>query len=368
MSRLKHISGELSGAFADLGTFLPIVIAVLTLQQIDPSGLFIGFGLFAIAVAVIYRRPIPIQPMKVVAAVVISQNLSAGTIAASGLLLGLVVFTLSITGVVSYIGKKIPKSVLSGVQLGVGLILAWAGAELMLQEPLIGVIAIGLLLLLLPTPLNPFAAVIVIIGASTWSVINNFDQLPVISMGFHLPRMVSIEWLEVWESTRTILLPQLSLTLTNAIIATAAIAIRLFPHGQRRITPTRLGVTTGALNLLLAPLGAFPMCHGAGGLVVQHRFGARTWVAPAIFGISCLSVGILLGPDALKVLTLIPLSAVGALLIFAGIELAGSKQLLSGSTADRSVIIITGIVCVLFNVALGLLVGLLIELFKHYRK
>ncbi|MCU7862646.1 MAG: putative sulfate/molybdate transporter, partial [Candidatus Thiodiazotropha sp. (ex Lucinoma borealis)] len=89
MSRLKRMSGELSGAFADLGTFLPIVIAVLTLQQIDPSGLFIGFGLFAIAVAVIYRRPISIQPMKVVAAVVISQNLSAGTIAASGLLLGL---------------------------------------------------------------------------------------------------------------------------------------------------------------------------------------------------------------------------------------------------------------------------------------
>ncbi|MCU7878583.1 MAG: hypothetical protein KZQ84_17630 [Candidatus Thiodiazotropha sp. (ex Lucinoma borealis)] len=67
-------------------------------------------------------------------------------------------------------------------------------------------------------------------------------------------------------------------------------------------------------------------------------------------------------------MTLIPLSAVGALLIFAGIELAGSKQLLKGSTADRRVIIITGIVCVLFNVALGLLVGLLIELFKHYRK
>ncbi|MCU7861124.1 MAG: putative sulfate/molybdate transporter, partial [Candidatus Thiodiazotropha sp. (ex Lucinoma kastoroae)] len=179
MSRLKRMSGELSGAFADLGTFLPIVIAVLTLQQIDPSGLFFGFGLFAIAVAVIYRRPIPVQPMKVVAAVVISQNLSAGTIAASGLLLGLVVFTLSITGVVGYIGKKIPNSVLSGIQLGVGLILAWAGTELMLQEPLIGVIAIGLLLLLIATPLNPFAAIIVIIGASTWSVFNNLDQLPV---------------------------------------------------------------------------------------------------------------------------------------------------------------------------------------------
>ena len=33
---------------------------------------------------------------------------------------------------------------------------------------------------------------------------------------------------------------------------------------------------------------------GAGGLVVQHRFGARTGLAPAIFGATCLLLGLLL--------------------------------------------------------------------------
>ncbi|MCG7957372.1 MAG: putative sulfate/molybdate transporter, partial [Candidatus Thiodiazotropha endolucinida] len=91
--------GDLSGAFADLGTFLPIVIGVLALQKVDPTGLLIGFGLFALVVAAVYRRPIPIQPMKVVAAVVITQSLDAQTIAATGFLLGITVALLSLLGV-----------------------------------------------------------------------------------------------------------------------------------------------------------------------------------------------------------------------------------------------------------------------------
>ncbi|MCG8049032.1 MAG: putative sulfate/molybdate transporter, partial [Candidatus Thiodiazotropha endolucinida] len=160
----KQVAGELSGAFADLGTFLPIVIAVLTLHLMDPSGLFIGFGLFALTVAVIYRRPIPVQPMKAAAAVVIADNLTAGAIAVTGLLLGATVLLLTLTGLVSRIGKKIPQSVLTGIQLGVGLILAWAGAGLILQEPMIGLMSLVLLLLLLPTRFKPVAAILVILG------------------------------------------------------------------------------------------------------------------------------------------------------------------------------------------------------------
>ncbi|WP_316365497.1 putative sulfate/molybdate transporter [Candidatus Thiodiazotropha sp. CDECU1] len=357
----KQIVGEFSGAFADLGTFLPIVIAVLTLQLIDPSGLFIGFGLFALAVAAIYRRPIPVQPMKAVAAVVIAENLSAGTIAASGLLLGITVLLLTVTGVASYLGKKLPQAVLSGIQLGIGLILAWAGAKLMLQDPLTGLAAMVLLLLLLPTRFKSFSAILVILGTSVWSAVGQPVQIPEIAIGFYLPQWVSFDWSDGWKSAETILLPQLALTLTNAMIVTAAIARHLFVDQDRSITPNQLGMSTGVLNLLLAPLGAFPMCHGAGGLVVQHRFGARTGLAPAIFGITCLSIGLLLGPNALQLLLLIPLAAVGALLVFAGIDLAMSKELMHGSRENLPVIIITGLVCLLFNVALGLLVGIAIE-------
>jgi SulP family sulfate permease len=361
----KQIVGDLSAAFADLGTFLPIVIAVLTLQLIDPTGLFVGFGLFAIAVAAIYHRPIPVQPMKVVAAIVIADQLSAGTIAATGLLVGITILLLTITGLVTYIGKKIPQSVLTGIQLGVGLILAWAGVKLMLQDPLTGLAAIVLLLLLLPTRLKPFAAILVILSATIWSGVVQLEQIPEITIGFYLPQWVSFDWSDAWRSVEAILLPQLALTLTNAMIVTAVIAERLFEDQQRSITPNKLGMSTGILNLLLAPFGAFPMCHGAGGLVVQYRFGARTGLAPAIFGITCLSIGLLLGPNALQLLLLIPLAAVGALLVFAGLDLAMSKELKQASQDNMLVIVITGLVCLLFNVALGLLVGIAVEYLRN---
>ncbi|MEW8693344.1 MAG: putative sulfate/molybdate transporter [Candidatus Thiodiazotropha endolucinida] len=361
----KQVAGELSGAFADLGTFLPIVIAVLTLHLMDPSGLFIGFGLFALAVAAIYRRPIPAQPMKAAAAVIIADNLTAGTIAVTGLLLGATVLLLTLTGLVSRIGKMIPQSVLTGIQLGIGLILAWAGARLILQEPMIGLMSLVLLLLLLPTRFKPVAAILVILGSAIWSGIDRPGQTPEIAIGFYPPQWVSIDWSDAWTSAETILLPQLALTLTNAMIVTAAIARRLFEDQARPITPQQLGMSTGVLNLLLAPLGAFPMCHGAGGLVVQHRFGARTGLAPAIFGITCLSIGLLLGPNALQLLLLIPLAAVGALLVFAGLDLAMSKELTQGSRENLPVIVITGLVCLLLNVALGLLVGIAIEYLRR---
>jgi MFS superfamily sulfate permease-like transporter len=152
------------------------------------------------------------------------------------------------------------------------------------------------------------------------------------------------------------------MTLTNAVVLTAAIAANYFPSDGERISAKRLALSTGGLNLLLTPFGAFPMCHGAGGLVVQHRFGARTGLAPALFGLSCLALGLFLGPDAAALLSLIPIAALGALLIYAGLQLASSKSLFESSSGELLVIVITGIVCVLINVAVGLIVGLVMDL------
>jgi SulP family sulfate permease len=350
-------TGDLSGAFADLGTFLPIVIGVLTLQEVDPTGLLIGFGLFALVVAAVYRRPIPIQPMKVVAAIVITQSLDAPSIAATGFLLGFTVALLSLFGILDLLARKIPTSVMSGIQLGVGLMLAWAGIGLIYEDLWSGILATGVLLLLLATPLKPFAAVIIVIGACLWSLSTAQNPVTELSLALHTPHWTDFGWQQLTLSAQTILLPQLSLTLTNAIIATAAIAGHYFPEDKQRITPTRLGFTTGIVNMLLAPFGAFPMCHGAGGLVVQHRFGARTWLAPSLFGITMLTLGLLFGPQALQILLLIPLAAVGALLIYAGLDLAWHKSLTTSPPLDLSVILLTGICCAAMNVAAGLLIG-----------
>jgi MFS superfamily sulfate permease-like transporter len=175
----------------------------------------------------------------------------------------------------------------------------------------------------------------------------------------HLP-----DWNSLWLASQTVLLPQLALTVTNAAMVTATIAANYFPQDRDRITPDRLALTSGALNIVLAPLGAFPMCHGAGGLVVQHSFGARTGLAPALFGITCLALGILLGADAVGLMNILPLAAVGALLVVAGTDLAFSKPPREARAGSLVIILLTGITCVAINVAVGLLVGLLAELLR----
>ena len=297
--------GDLSGAFADLGTFLPLVLGVFAVQNVDPTGLLVGFGVFALAV--------------------------------------------------------ISSRLLKRKSFGVGLYLAWAGLKLILQQPWLGVAALLLLLVLQPTRFRPLAALTVIAAAAVWGSSQSPGSMPALEIAWRLPGFELPGTGAFWESLRDVLLPQLALTLTNATVITAAIAADYFPDDRARITPDRLAMSTGVMNLLLAPLGAFPMCHGAGGLVVQHRFGARTGLAPAIFGMACLVSGLLLGEQALALLALLPMAAIGALLLVAGFNLAISKPLRRASPDRLFVIGLIGISCVLMNVAMGLLVGIVLE-------
>jgi SulP family sulfate permease len=360
--QLHRTMGDVSGAFADLGTFLPIVLGVLALKTVDPSGLFVGFGLFALAVAAIYRRPIPVQPMKVVGAVVITQQLSAGDIAAAGILISLILIAMTLFGIVSAIAQRIPQSVLAGIQLGIGLALAWTGLKQMMDAWVIGAVALILLAVLQQTRLKSFTVIIVVIAVSLWHIISRDQSLPSLHVDLYLPALVTLTWPDISYAASSIVLPQLAMTLTNAVVLTAAIAANYFPTDGEKISAKRLALSTGGLNLMLTPFGAFPMCHGAGGLVVQHRFGARTGLAPALFGLSCLMLGLFLGPDAATLLSLIPIAALGALLIYAGLQLVSSKSLFESSRGELFVIVTTGMVSLLFNVAVGLIVGLLLDL------
>ena len=353
--------GDLSGAFADLGTFLPLMIGMFAAQPLDPVGVLVGFGLFALATAMIYRRPVPVQPMKAVAALVIAGGLSVPEVAASGLLLGAILCLFAAMGVVGRLGRRIPHTVLSGIQFGVGLYLVWAGIKLLSQNPLVGLVALAGLLLLQWTRFKPLAALAVVVGGGFWGVLQADVALPGLSLGLSLPRLIVPDLHSLWASAQGVLRPQLAITLTNATLITAAIAADLFPQDRARITPDRLAWSSGVLNLLLAPFGAFPMCHGAGGLVVQYKFGARTGLATAIFGFSCLLLGLFLGSDAPTLLLLLPTAAIGALLIPAGIDLAISKRLRKAQPDGLVVILLTGLACVTVHVAFGLLLGLALE-------
>ena len=118
------------------------------------------------------------------------------------------------------------------------------------------------------------------------------------------------------------MLPQLSLTLTNAVIVTASLSRELFPTTGSIASERNLALSSGLANVLLSPSGAMPMCHGAGGLQSQYRFGARTGLAPIILGIvGVLIIALGFADHAVALFEIIPIGAVGALLILAGTEL-----------------------------------------------
>lgn len=362
--RAPGLLGDLSGAFADLGTFLPLMLGVLALGNLQAPGALIGFGLFALATAAIYRRPVPVQPMKAVAAIAISAGLSADAIVACGLIVGVVLTVLAVSGGIERLARFVPQSVLAGIQFGIGLQLVWFGVGLAAAVPAVAIACAGLLLVVQFTPAKPLAALIVLAAGVGWSVQSGGADLSGLAVGLHLP---SFHWPPLagfLTAAGDVAPAQLALTLTNAVLATAALAARLFPRDTDRISPRRLALSTGLLNLLLAPFGAFPMCHGAGGLAAQHRFGARTWRAPALFGAVLLALGLFYGNGAVALLAMVPAAVLGALMVVAGGDLAMSKRLFDGRPSCLAVILVTGAVCLFANVAIGLVAGLAAEVVR----
>ena len=89
MSRRGSLAGEVGGAFADLGTLLPIMLGAIAVAGLAPGGVLTGFGVFLIATGLVFRLPLPVQPMKAIGAVVLTGGLSSGEVAAAGIATGL---------------------------------------------------------------------------------------------------------------------------------------------------------------------------------------------------------------------------------------------------------------------------------------
>jgi MFS superfamily sulfate permease-like transporter len=134
-------------------------------------------------------------------------------------------------------------------------------------------------------------------------------------------------WQEIEQGFAVFVLPQLALTFTNAVILTALVAGDYFGERARTVTPRRLSISSGIGNLALAPFGALPMCHGAGGLAAHHRFGARTDGAPLMLGLALLVLALLPNGAGLALIASIPAAGLGALLLVASVELASSRRL-----------------------------------------
>ena len=111
---------EFSGSLGDLGTFLPLVLAMSLVCHLDLGMVLICAGLMNAWSGWVFRQPVPVQPMKAIAAVAIAEGMRSGEIAAAGLISGAVILGLALSGSIGWVAARIPKSVVRGIQLGVG--------------------------------------------------------------------------------------------------------------------------------------------------------------------------------------------------------------------------------------------------------
>jgi MFS superfamily sulfate permease-like transporter len=322
-----------------------------------------GFGASLVASGLFYGLPMAVQPMKAISAVLVTGQLAPGAAAAAGLVVGAVLLLFGATGLIAKVARLIPQSVTAGLQLGLGITMGWLGLTMVAEAPWIGVPAL-VLLFGLPrvSPTVPVAPLVllaaVVVGTTTGQM-----TMPT-TIGFELrppPLVLPDSWGEVWQAIKQAVVPQLPLTLTNAVIVTAAICRDLFPERAARATVRNLALTSGAMNLLLAPFGGMPMCHGAGGVAAQHRFGARTGLASVLLGIVLLVLALGFASSAVALFAAIPASAVGALLLVAGTDLAVSKRLFDARLNCWPAIAIAAGAAAFVNPAVGLAAGWAVE-------
>jgi len=374
---------ELAGAFADLGTLLPIVVSMIFINQLSPSPVFLAFGLFYLVAGYYYRLPIPVQPLKAVGAIAIAYPavITAPVIAASGIIFGGFLLALSLSGTIDRIAKFFSPAVIRGIQLTLGLIFLKKGIELIVDRnlfltsmhnsltdspinPILGVAVFIIVLLLLNNKRFPAALVALIIGILSGIVLCGFRGIN-LSLGPTEIHLVAPAPGDYWTAFIMLILPQIPLTIGNACVGTADTCKTLFsdnPHLQRA-TAGRFAFSMGIVNLPAAFIGAIPMCHGTGGLAAHFRFGARTGGAPVMIGLFFVIVALVLGEFGFSILAAIPRSVLGVLLVFAGLELCPLVRSLKTNEEYFIALLIVGISLVVPNMAWAFGVGILTDLF-----
>lgn len=267
---------------------------------------------------------------------------------AAGSVVAIVVLVLSVTGLLHWVTRVIPVPVIKGIQFGAGLSLVIsAGTSLLRPLPWV-----------LPAPLDnrlwallaflaliatqklqrfPYALAVFLVGVVLAFVILATDHLGFGNHRYHLP------WFRTWHPF--VVIPdwssdaismgvaQLPLTTLNSVIAASALASDLLPDLPAP-SVAELGVSVALMNLVGCWFGAMPVCHGAGGLAAQYRFGARSGASIILLGLFKIVLGIVLGESLIGLLSAFPKSLLGIMVIAAGLELAKVGQSLNHGAND----------------------------------
>jgi SulP family sulfate permease len=378
---------ELAGSLGDLGTLIPLAVGMIMINDMSPIGIFTGVGLFYIFSGLYFKVTCPVEPMKVISAYAIATGITSAQIQASCLWVFILLFFIGGTGLINGIGRIIPKQVIRGVQLSTGLLLLSQGVKLMIgtstiqtmqkmAEPYLlyqhlGFLPIGIVLgsglglitlLLLENKRLPAAVVVVGVGLIVGLFWGNQEGWANIEIGFNLPAILPDGFPTANDFSLALLilvLPQIPMTIGNAVIANADLSAEYFPKDGHRVTYKALCLSMALANLGCFFIGGMPMCHGAGGLASRYRFGARTAGSNVFIGTIFLVIAICFGAQLLLIINLLPMSVLGVLLVFAGAQL-GLTILDMQTRKELFVVIFIVGVTLASNLAAGFLIGIVV--------
>ncbi|MCX6505758.1 MAG: putative sulfate/molybdate transporter [Actinobacteria bacterium] len=326
----RAITGDVSGALADLGILVPLTAALVVVNGLDVGSVLLLAGLLVVSAGLVFRIPFPVQPLKALTALAVAQRLGPDVIHAAGLEIGIVLMLMSLTGLATLMSKLFTKPVVRALQFGVGWLLVVTAVKLVVNPPAVFVNSpssrTGLLLA---------AATVVVVVIAAWRrwyllsialvVAGVIATLLVEQPSFggpsiDLPTFSIPPWSVFGTAFVLLVIPQIPLTYGNAVVGVSDLAREQFGERARRVSPARVALVCGLGNVASATFGGMPMCHGSSGLSAHVRMGAQTWKMNAMLGGTLITLGVFFSDQVLEMFGLLPVWVLGGFLAYAGIR------------------------------------------------
>jgi hypothetical protein len=363
-SRARFDRNEFSGAFGDIGTDFPLIVAMILAAGLHIPSVLIMFGVMQIFTGLLYGMPMPAQPLKAMAVIVIAQKLSGNILYGAGLSIGIVMLLLTVTGSIDWLARAVPKTVVRGIQFGLGLQLSYLALKNYIPADgrwgyALAGLAFVLTILLLGNRRFPPALLVIVVGIA-YGVIFKFGgpALPHHGLGVRLPNFHVPAWSDILTGFVLLAIPQIPLSLGNSILATRQIAEDLFP--ERHVTVNKISATYSAMNIVNPFFSGIPTCHGSGGIVGHHAFGGRTGGSVIIYGSIYLTLGLFFSAGFAKAVNLFPLPILGIILLFEAVALMRLVRDTMAVPGDFGIVILVGLICLgvaTWGYVVGLVVG-----------
>lgn len=360
-NRIRFDRNELAGAFGDLGTDFPLIVGMILASGLDAGAALTMFGLMQLITGLTYGLPMPVQPLKAMAVIVITQQLEPSVLYGGGLVVGAVMLVLTLSGLLGRLARAIPHSVIRGIQFGLGLQLATlALGDFLPAEGLAGYalagVAFAITVALLGNRRIPPALLVVTLGVGFALALRAEPSRMVESIGFTLPQLHVPSRQDLWLGFLLLAIPQIPLSLGNSIFATEQLVKDLFP--QRRVSIGKLGLTYSLMNLVNPFFGGVPTCHGSGGLAGHHAFGGRSGGSVVIEGGMYLTVGLFFAAGFQEISLLFPKPILAVILFFEALVLLRLIRDVAASPSQLAITLIVGVIAV--TLPYGYLIGLLL--------